>query len=64
MCAGSADAVLLIFTLAAVAPAEMPAVLQTAFQVCAFLYGLKSTGPRVTSLKGKEKNRLHLSGLI
>ena len=30
---GSADAVLLIFTLAALAPAQMPAMLQAAFQV-------------------------------
>lgn len=34
MCAaGSADAALLIFTLAAVTPEEMPAMLHTAFQV-------------------------------
>lgn len=31
--AGSADAALLIFTLAAVTPEEMPAMLHTAFQV-------------------------------
>lgn len=30
---GTADAVLLIFTLAALAPAQMPAMLQAAFQV-------------------------------
>ena len=39
--AGSADAALLIFTLAAVRPEEMPAMLHTAFQVGQCLCALK-----------------------
>ena len=44
--AGSADAALLIFTLAAVTPEEMPAMLHTAFQVGLCLCG--SEAPYLT----------------